>query len=124
MGAAAFFVGAGAGAIILAGAGAAVVAGVGATVVVGFEGAAAGEPLGLDAGAVAAKVDTARTAKRMAERAEREADIVAAKCRLVSAMSGGGAAGRAGVACFVLFAPWRLLAAFSAGFEGGECCDI
>lgn len=106
------------------GAGAGVVAGVGATVV-GFEGAVvAGEALGLDAGAVAAKVDTARTAKRMAERAEREADIVAAKCRLVSAMSGGGAAGRAGVACFVLFAPWRLLAAFSAGFEGGECCDI
>ena len=82
MGAAAFFVGAGAGATF-AGAGAGALAGVGAMAGAalggGFAGAGAGAPWGLDAGAVAAKAATARTAKRMADRAEREADIVAAR---------------------------------------------
>jgi hypothetical protein len=45
----------------------------------GFAGAGAGAPCRLDAGAVAAKAATARTARRMAERAEREADIVVAR---------------------------------------------
>lgn len=121
LGAAEFFVGAGAGAI-LAGAGAGVVvAGVGAMVGANlgtrFAGAGAGASSGLGDGAVAAKAVTARTAKRMAERAEREADIVAAKCRSLRRAEAAGS-GRVGVAWFVC--ALSELVAFSAGFEGGE----